>query len=178
MFRCDGTVFEIIRVRREGLRVVEALPEEVREWQARYGDIPPINLSMAEIRACYEGPHLPRCQRVAELTSWRFTILWGRPRVSEHYDHGRLMRWIGRAIPAPASMQCGQCTELAHACADCGRRLVSDALKNSSFRILRVAAVHAEPLAQLRAARAAYALEIAQPSLRQRRRTTSPWERP
>jgi len=182
VFRVDGHVYEIMRVRGEGLRVVEATPEEVQDWRESQDgqEVPGVALSLEEIQACVEGSALSRSHRIAALTSTRFSILFGKWTTSS-YRHAAQLRYIGRRIPLVEGEGCGTCTELTKACMGCARRLVVVALESSPLRHLRVAAQHTDPLEQLRTVRRLEIEELTQTALsspRIRRSVSlAPWDR-
>jgi hypothetical protein len=183
VFRCDGRVYEIVWVQGEGCRLVEATPEEVTAWREEHaGELASISLPVDDVRACFEGPTLARCQKIASLGPGRFLILFGQARKDPRYGHGAHLRLIGTRIPAPLPPLeggCGACVELATACERCARRLVAEALATAPYRLLRAAAQHVDPTEQLRAARQLRVAELSkQRPANRRTRAISPWDRP
>jgi hypothetical protein len=155
MFRCEGRVYEIASESGEGWRVVEASAEAVREHG---GFIPSVGISLLDVRACVEEPILLlRSQRIAILGAVRFSALFGQVRSDPRYKHAANLRRIGRAIPPPPSLGCGDCTEIRSACGpSCARRIANECLRTANFKMLTEAALHSDPGEQLLAATRAH----------------------
>ncbi len=123
-----------------------------------------VALSLADVRALFEGPLLLRAQRVAKLNNIQRTNIFGVPRaVGTHYDYAVKLRQIGLAIPAPEA-GCGGCEELDGACDGCAQRLAVELLVEEPFALLMAASKHKTPLAQVEAA------ELARVDLRRKRK--------
>lgn len=100
-----------------------------------------INLSSAQVRACFEGPPLARAHAVAALSPGAFAKLFGaQGDPDNHYKSGWDLRRIGRRLRDP---------------------IVCASLANEPLRFLRAAAKEREPAAQLQAAVRARAMEAA-----------------